>query len=77
MTAPADPASTTPEQSAWFADSVRRLAITYGEAMPPGTVDAVLLQSYKALAESASVTSFLPILTEKAARARLAASSGS
>jgi hypothetical protein len=58
-----------------LAPAAARLTDRYGQILDAETIRQVLPQAYEALLTSATVTTFLPILAERSAAARLAHSS--
>ena len=52
-------------------DIIRRLSDRYGTSVEPGAVAATVDVVYRELASSATVLHYLPVLTERRARARL------
>ena len=58
-----------------LAPAAARLTARYGQLLGPDTIRLVLHEAYEALLANASVTTFLPVLAERSAAARLARSS--
>ncbi len=73
MSTPLARATITLNQESLLADAAARLTADFVGVFNAATVERLLHDSYEQLAETATVATFLPLLTEKFARQRLRA----